>query len=276
MIAKSNKQPYFAPSINYNAKKAKPLMTNCCSESPRELDREMQAVAAVNPAVRKPARHDVLSLSDECLTEQEWRQAVSMFLEGMQARRAQFCVWLHADTDNQHVHLVSNRVRPDGTVISDSFDFFRAQLLCRRIEKQFGLAHVRSSWEIPPSERRRHLSPQERATGLLLPQSIIAETAESVFSEYGTDLDFSQFATLMEFGRVRVNLHLREERYPYLLYSYNGRSFRGHKIAMAYSLPGLIDRGIRFPTLEPHIVERLTFRPPEVSVGDPNGMRMSA
>ncbi len=51
----------------------------------------------------------------------------------------QYIVFRHHDADHPHIHLLINRIRFDGTVVSDSNDYKRSEKIVREIEKEFNL-----------------------------------------------------------------------------------------------------------------------------------------
>lgn len=53
-----------------------------------------------------------------------------------------------SDTEHEHEHLLSNRIRFDGSVTSDSPDYRRHEALMRTIERDFNLQRVVSSFEV--------------------------------------------------------------------------------------------------------------------------------
>ena len=48
----------------------------------------------------------------------------------------------HFDRDHPHVHCVINKIKNDGTVLSDSFSHIRAKKICRKIEQIYDLHRV--------------------------------------------------------------------------------------------------------------------------------------
>jgi hypothetical protein len=63
----------------------------------------------------------------------------------------QFIVTRHTDTEHEHIHILANRIRFDGSVTSDSQDYKRQEALMRELERDYGLQRVAPSRE---AERR--------------------------------------------------------------------------------------------------------------------------
>lgn len=78
-----------------------------------EWQMEMLAVAARAPRSRNPIEHYVLSWQkDEHPDPQQAKQAVGLFLETLGLERCQSIWALHANTDNDHIHIMVNRIDP--------------------------------------------------------------------------------------------------------------------------------------------------------------------
>jgi hypothetical protein len=65
----------------------------------------------------------------------------------------------HADTDNLHAHIVSNRVAPNGRAASTSHDFVKAERCVAEIAFQRGWAVVSGIWNQDIVERQRRAAP---------------------------------------------------------------------------------------------------------------------
>ena len=98
---------------------SKLLFNSMASTTPFEMGRELDAVSALRPRVKKAIVHMVLSLSpDEEITD---RLFVEMALEVRKRfglSDTQVAVWRHSDTANPHIHVLMNRVSPSGEVSS--------------------------------------------------------------------------------------------------------------------------------------------------------------
>ncbi|MGK2286540.1 relaxase/mobilization nuclease domain-containing protein [Pedomonas sp. V897] len=78
-----------------------------------EWQMEMLAVAARAPRSRNPIEHYVLSWQeDEHPDPQQAKEAVGLFLETLGLERCQAIWALHANTDNDHIHIMVNRIDP--------------------------------------------------------------------------------------------------------------------------------------------------------------------
>ena len=67
----------------------------------------------------------------EHLTDAQWIAIGQRYLRGMGLDYNQYLITRHDDTEHEHVHLLVNRIRFDGTVTSDSHDYRRHEILAR-------------------------------------------------------------------------------------------------------------------------------------------------
>jgi hypothetical protein len=125
---------------------------NVIGDDPRTLAETLRETTELNGRVGQPVWHASLRLApeDRGLSDAEWARASETFLrrvgfldERHPGRDTPFVAVRHGD---DHVHLVVSRVRFDGTVARDSFDYCRAHQGARAVEAELGL--------VDASERR--------------------------------------------------------------------------------------------------------------------------
>lgn len=112
----------------YAAKKGEIVSTNMLSSSPKERAAEWDLECKKHPRVRKDrvVMHLTLSRPNGAdLTSQKWGTVVQCFLREAGLEGAAHVAYLHADTKNQHVHIVVSRSLPTGQLWSDSQDFYK-------------------------------------------------------------------------------------------------------------------------------------------------------
>jgi hypothetical protein len=63
-------------------------------------------------------------------------------------------IFKHEDIDRQHVHIISTRVRGDGSIISDSKDYERSRKITDALEQKYGLhpkgESLKEAWQLSP------------------------------------------------------------------------------------------------------------------------------
>lgn len=141
MTTRINYRKDFGRVFGYNLKAAKKpeIITSTLSASNATgMALEMEAVASLSRRCQQPCAHYVLSVADgEKLTEEQWTQAAHKVAEEM--GMSQYCAIRHQDTDNDHLHLVGNRVTATGKAWSTSHDRDRMRQVCQDLEEDFGI-----------------------------------------------------------------------------------------------------------------------------------------
>lgn len=134
-----------------------PLFTNLAGRNISELSLEIAAYRSQRPRLKKAGVHLILSHSPEQreLTIEDWREGLDIALKEFGAETAPYAAWLHTEKAHKHIHVFFLRIRHDGSVVSDSNSYRKAECAARRIEQHLGLNQ--------PTRRRlmgHHPSPQ--------------------------------------------------------------------------------------------------------------------
>jgi hypothetical protein len=117
---------------------------NLCGSTPKEIIEEMKMIQDLNQrAINKtfsmvisPDIKDGKNLSDD-----ELRGITKDYLNklGIDTEKQQFVAFVHTEKEHKHVHIIVNRVQPDGKLISDHHIGKRAQWIAHGIAKERGL-----------------------------------------------------------------------------------------------------------------------------------------
>lgn len=155
MIAKQIKGKNFMGAYVYNAKKmnlpdknkrGEILGTNFTSLEKRMVDKEVRMVRNLRLNLAKYFYHTALSFHpSEKIDNQTMMSIAESYMEKNGFDSNQFIVFRHHDADHPHIHLLINRIRFDGSVVSDSNDYKRSEKIVREIEKDFKLQQNISS-----------------------------------------------------------------------------------------------------------------------------------
>lgn len=149
MIAKQIKGKNFIGAFSYNAKKmqlpdknkrAEILGSNFSSLEKKLIDREVRIVRNLRPNLAKYFYHTALSFHpSEIIDNTTMMDIAEYYLEKNGFDANQFIVFRHHDANHPHIHLLVNRIRFDGSVVSDSNDYKRSEKIVREIEIEFNL-----------------------------------------------------------------------------------------------------------------------------------------
>lgn len=106
-------------------------------DDPQELINHLKRYSSENPRVSKPQFHLAFSCKGDEMTHQELLDFAHQYLKemGYGEEGQPLLVYAHSDTDNNHIHVITSRVDPNGNKINDSNERRRSQKV---IEKLLG------------------------------------------------------------------------------------------------------------------------------------------
>ncbi|MDE5682122.1 MAG: relaxase/mobilization nuclease domain-containing protein [Mailhella sp.] len=161
MIAKAIKGKGFRGAVAYDLQKGKSVLldSNMSAKEKGSVSafaKEFGAIRALRPNLTKAVCHVSISLHpDEHLSDNDWCKVAQTWLKDMRFTDNQYLVSRHTDTKHPHIHILVNRIRLDGSVVSDSHDYKRQEAVMRRLEKEFGLMQVKNSRETERSSPKK-------------------------------------------------------------------------------------------------------------------------
>jgi len=107
-----------------------------------DLTDEFKIVSSFRQDIKKPVFHAFLSLpKNEHLTDEQWQEIAKDYLKEMNINieKHQYICVRHNDTDQDHIHIVANRVGLDGSVWHGQHSAFNTIAACERLEVKHGL-----------------------------------------------------------------------------------------------------------------------------------------
>lgn len=145
----------FGRGINYISRDGVECSTNCITLETASL--EMDAVSGLNPRVKEPLYHLIISWSEgENPDAAEAFGAVSHTLEALGFADHQYVAAIHRDTDNVHAHVMINRVHPEtGKAHSPSHDHYVMDKAMRELEIRYGRAHANGPYVVVERNGRK-------------------------------------------------------------------------------------------------------------------------
>ena len=150
MICVIHKKQDFLKTLKYvlDKEKAEIIGTGMAGSSPDVLNKQFLAIAALNQSVVKKCAHIIVSIAArEKLSNSQYHQVTKEILQDLSylptqelsSSTSQFVAIRHYDRNHEHIHIVTSRVQHNGKSVSDSFDYFNAEVSTRRIADQLGL-----------------------------------------------------------------------------------------------------------------------------------------
>ena len=150
MIAKQIKGKHFYGLLAYNEKKVENdqghvLDASITHDTVVNMTKEFNMVRQLRPRLEKAVYHVSLSLPPgENLSDGNFTALAFDYLKGMGFDSNQYITYRHTDTQHEHIHIIANRVKYSGAVVSDSRDYKRSEKLVRKLEVKYGLSTVES------------------------------------------------------------------------------------------------------------------------------------
>lgn len=114
--------------------------SNMSSKSHGDFIKEFVAVRECRTDIERPVWHTSLSLpKGETLTYKEWRAVAESYLTkmGFDIDNHQYLIVRHKNTDQDHIHIVANRIGLDGSVWHGQREALKSIEACQEVEKEF-------------------------------------------------------------------------------------------------------------------------------------------
>ncbi|MDR7283773.1 hypothetical protein J2X84_002602 [Pseudomonas corrugata] len=210
----------------------------------------------------KPVFHAVLSLDiGESLTPAQWKIAVRHYLKLMGFKSTtKYTSVLHADTGNEHVHIVANRISYESgfPMVSDKNNYERNIGAVSEIEDMFGLRKAfrpEETWNIAVSGRE--VEGAARARTIPYRSRLAAKVGACIESTRERNGDILNFVRALRRQRVYVHLRYDTEGQPKgIAYEFEGRVTAGKTLKKArFTFQKLTTQeGIRY---EPRMLSQL-------------------
>jgi len=153
-------------------------------ESAAEMISDFNLGRAVNPKLGYPVWHTSLSFNpaDAALLDSAKMQKIAEgYLQKMGLDKTQYVIVRHHDQpNNQHLHIIANRVGYDSKTIDDGRNFYRSKLVLQELIAEYGLTPIqgqRPELQHPERLRGTDLARHEMLT--TVNQAVAAETQRS-------------------------------------------------------------------------------------------------
>jgi uncharacterized phage-like protein YoqJ len=120
----------------------------------------------IRPNLSRRVYHCAISLPiGETLNDATWRRLGRDYLQEMGFAGHQYLMVRHTDTEHEHIHIIANRVSPDGQTAADAWDYYRAQTVAQTLEQRYGLTPSTASWETGRAALTRRQLEKGKITG---------------------------------------------------------------------------------------------------------------
>lgn len=202
-----------APGMIENPEcRAEILSYNRCFGTKNELIQQFNDVRRLNPGLKSPVFHIILSLAKDDILDRAKKIEVSeRCARHFGVDNNQFLVVEHNDTpEHSHLHIVANRIGYDRVTASDSKSYQRMAEFCRSIELEYNLERVLSPKRFLPRHERqvpridaRKESLKETIAACVKQSTSMAELAEMV-KRAGISMEVGRGVTFIDDKLMRV------------------------------------------------------------------------
>ena len=245
MIAKTIKGRGFRGVLEYNLRPEKGYLldSNMASDNARGLAREFGEIRRLRESLNRSVCHVSIALAPgESLSDNQWRDVASAYLEHMGFANNQYVAVRHTDKDHQHIHLVINRIGLDGSVTSDSNDYRRQEQIMRRLEQRYELQRATPSREAerkaPSRGELEHALRTGEASVRMRLQELVSKTVQHVKT-------LSTFTRALASQGVDVRLNqAKTGRISGISFALDGVCMKGGDLGKAFTWNSLQRQGL--------------------------------
>ncbi|NEU71759.1 relaxase/mobilization nuclease domain-containing protein [Hassallia byssoidea VB512170] len=233
--------------------------TNMMGTSPHFFNEQFLSTKYTNKAVKRQCAHLIISIAHrpdyhEHLSNSQYSYVAREFLRDMgylpkdEASHAtsQFVAVRHHDRSHEHLHIIASRIRLDGSLVDDSYDYFNSQVSTRRIAAQLGLevtpttneavaSRLKQEYEITvPTSPKRSKSIRAINSKHKTPTSkeIIREAIGDAIKDSPT---ISTFIQRLEENNIGVLPKMRGDELLGFTYIHNDVKIAGYQVYKPYS-----------------------------------------
>ncbi|HLO51819.1 MAG TPA: relaxase/mobilization nuclease domain-containing protein [Kamptonema sp.] len=245
MIGKQIKGTGWRGCLNYvlGKKGAYLIGGTMCGQTPEELAAEFAIARQLRPNLKVAVFHATLSvastqkLEDSVENDQRWLAIAADYMKAMEFDNNQYAVVKHNDTDHDHIHIVASRIRLDGSVVDDSWDYYKSQEVIRQLERDYNLEAVAPSWVLdkraPTTGEHRYLQSKGNKSVRVQLQDLIDEVTQDKPT-------MPELVEQLQQQGVEVQIRLtRTGLIKGISYKLDGVAFSGSQLGKAYTFSGL-------------------------------------
>ena len=210
------------------------LDTNLASRKVVMQTKEFNLIRQLRPNLSKAVYHTSLSLPyTDSLSDKEFTNLGREYLEGMGFNDNQHIIYKHNDQDHAHIHIVANRVKFSGDVVSDSQDYKRSEALVRKLELKYNLTVLEKNKEkesnvLSKGEIEKCLRTGEAPERLEL-QRIINEIIKH-------NLSIFEFEKKLKEKKINIKLNASQEgKISGISFEYKRKIYKGSQVSRRFS-----------------------------------------
>lgn len=146
MIAKNIKGKSFKGCVNYVMNDTAQILEaeGVFADSTQSIIRSFAMQRSGRKEIKQPVGHIPISFSPEDkprMTNDFMLQLAKEYMQEMGIKNTQYIVVRHHNTDNDHLHIVYNRIDNDLKLISVNHDYKRNVKVCKKLKDKYNLTY---------------------------------------------------------------------------------------------------------------------------------------
>ncbi|MFR9597366.1 MAG: relaxase/mobilization nuclease domain-containing protein, partial [Rikenellaceae bacterium] len=119
---------------------------------------------SVRPEIKSPVGHIPIAFAPEDrerMTNDFMTKLAEEYMQNMGIKDTQYIIVRHHDADNEHVHIIYNRIDNNGKLITDKNDYKRNIATCKKLKNKYNLTYGVNKFRVKReklrgSERVKH------------------------------------------------------------------------------------------------------------------------
>lgn len=233
MIAKNIKGKSFKGCVNYVMNNTAELLEaeGVWADNTKDMIRSFAMQRSGRKEIKQPVGHIPISFSPEDkprMTNDFMLQLAKEYMQEMEIKNTQYIIVRHNNTDNDHLHIVYNRIDNDLKLISVNHDYKRNIKTCKKLKDKHGLTYGKGKENV----KREKLNSPDSVKYLLydvikaiLPYCTNEKEFQDHLQNKGVNVEFKLKRTT---GGIEG-----------ISFSYNNVSFKGSQIDRKFSFGNL-------------------------------------
>lgn len=203
------------------------------TNSAAEMIADFNMGRALNPKLGTAVWHTSLSFNPDDAAQLDSAKMLAIaegYLKKMGLDNTQYVIVRHHDkADNQHLHIIANRVDNDGKTIDDGRNFHRSKQARKELIAEFGLTPIKG--------QRPELQHPERFRGIDLARHELLTTINQVLT---TETQRSHLLATLQAAGIGVKERFdKEGKATGISFEKDGYSFKGSELGRHLSSAGI-------------------------------------
>src|SRR5919202_2627130 len=188
-------------------------------------------------------------------------------MKAMEFDNNQYAVVKHSDTEHDHIHIVASRICLDGSVVDDSWDYYKSQETIRQLERNYNLETVTPSWETDKRAQttgeHRQLKSQRNKSVRVQLQDLIDEVTQDNPSMPEFVERLQQQGPEVQVGLTRTGIGFSKG----ISYNLDRVALSGTQLRKAYTFSGLQKhRGVSYDKRRDNALIEALMQPQHLAI----------